>query len=86
MASCRIEFTRSAERDLRRLDRSMLARVMAAIDALADEPRPSGVKKLVGSEHTYRIRVGDYRVVYSIEDRLLLLLVQRVRHRGDVYR
>jgi len=86
MASYRIEFTRSAERDLRRLDRSMLARVMAAIDALADEPRPSGVKKLVGSEHTYRIRVGDYRVVYSIEDRLLLLLVQRVRHRGDVYR
>ncbi|MEK7675450.1 MAG: type II toxin-antitoxin system RelE/ParE family toxin [Verrucomicrobiota bacterium] len=86
MASYRIEFTHSAERDLRRLDRSMLARVMAAIDALSDEPRPSGVKKLVGSELTYRIRVGDYRVVYSIEDRMLLLLIQRIRHRSDVYR
>ncbi len=64
----------------------MLARVMAAIDALSDEPRPSGVKKLVGSELTYRIRVGDYRVVYSIEDRMLLLLIQRIRHRSDVYR
>jgi len=86
MASYRIEFTRSAERDLRRLDRTMVPRVVAAIDALAEEPRPSGVKKLVGSEHTYRIRVGDYRVVYSIEDRLLVVLVERIRHRGDVYR
>ena len=59
---------------------------MAAIEALADEPRPPGVKKLVGSEHIYRIRVGDYRVIYGIDDRALLLLVQRIRHRSDVYR
>lgn len=64
----------------------MVPRIVAAIDALAEELRPSGVKKLVGSEHTYRIRVGDYRVVYSIEDRLLVVLVERIRHRGEVYR
>lgn len=56
----------------------MLVRVMAAIESLSEGPRPIGVKKLVGSEHTYRIRVGDYRIVYSIEDRLTLLLVQRI--------
>ena len=65
---------------------AMVPRVVAAIDALAEEPRPAGVKKLVGSEHTYRIRVADYRVVYSIEDRLLVVLVERIRRRGEVYR
>jgi len=86
MASYRIEFARSAERDLHRLDRSVVPRVMAAIEVLANEPSPPGVKKLVGSEHIYRIRVGDYRVIYGIDDRALLLLVQRIRHRSDVYR
>ena len=64
----------------------MLQRVMSAIDALAEEPRPSGVKKLAGSEHTFRIRVGNYRIVYSVEDQVTLLLILRVRHRGEVYR
>ncbi len=86
MASYRLEFTWPAARDLRRLDRLVLARVIAAIEALGAEPRPPHVKKLVGSEHTYRIRVGNYRGVYTIEDRGLLVLVQRIRHRGDVYR
>ena len=86
MASYKIEFSRSAERDLRRLDRKVLHRVLAAIDGLADNPRPPGVKKLAGSEHTYRVRVGDYRVIYGLEDRALVVLVVRIRHRGEVYR
>jgi len=86
MASYPIEFTRPAERDLRRLDRMMVPRVVQAIDALAQEPRPPGVRKLVGSEHTYRIRVGDYRVVYLLEDKAPCVLVVRIRHRGEVYR
>ena len=86
MASYPIEFTRPAERDLRRLDRMMVPRVVQAIDALAQEPRPPGVRKLVGSEHTYRIRVGDYRVVYLLEDKAPGGLVVRIRHRGEVYR
>lgn len=54
MASYRIEFTRSAKRDLRQFDRSILTRVMAAIDDLLEAPRPASVKKLIGSEHTTR--------------------------------
>lgn len=64
----------------------MPPRIASAIDALADDPRPSGCKKLVGSEHTYRIRVGDYRIVYDIQGAKLVVSVIRVRHRRDVYR
>lgn len=67
MASYRIEFARSATKDLRSIDRQWMPRIASAIDALADDPTPYGCKKLVGSEHTYRIRVGDYRIVYEIQ-------------------
>jgi mRNA interferase RelE/StbE len=86
MASYRIEFTRSAEKDLRRLDRANLFQVLAAIEVLRENPRPAGVKKLVGSDHSFRIRVGDYRVVYEIEDDVCLVLILRMAHRKDVYR
>ncbi|MDJ0899633.1 MAG: type II toxin-antitoxin system RelE/ParE family toxin [Xenococcus sp. MO_188.B8] len=56
------------------------------IDALATEPRPEGVVKLKGEENLYRIRVGDYRVIYNVQDDRLLVLVVKVGHRGDVYR
>jgi mRNA interferase RelE/StbE len=59
---------------------------MATIESLESDPRPSGCKKLVGSEHTYRIRIGDYRVVYELRDDKLIVLDVRVRHRRDVYR
>jgi mRNA interferase RelE/StbE len=60
-------------------------RVAARIDALCEEPRPSGCKKLAGSDY-WRIRIGDYRVLYSIEDAKLTVLVVRVGHRREVYR
>jgi mRNA interferase RelE/StbE len=59
---------------------------MAAIADLAETPRPDGVRKIVGSEDAYRIRVGDYRIVYKIVDRVLTVFVVRVGHRKDVYR
>jgi len=86
MASLRIEFARSATKDLRAIDRQWIPRILAAIESLAGEPRPVGCKKLVGSEHTYRIRVGDYRVIYDIHAGELVVFVVRVRHRRDVYR
>ena len=86
MDSYRIEFARSATKDLRTIHRQWLPRIASAIDALADDPRPSGCKKLVGSEHTYRIRVGDYRIVYDIQGAKLVVSVIRVRHLRDVYR
>ncbi len=86
MASYRVELTRSAEKDLRRIDRSQTVVIYSALERLENEPRPHGVKKLVGADRTYRIRIGDYRIVYEIEDNVLVVLVVRIAHRKDVYR
>ena len=86
MASWRIEFARSATKDLRGIDRKWIPRIIAEIANLENNPRPDGCKKLVGSEHTYRIRNGDYRVIYDIQDEILVVLIVRIRHRRDVYR
>lgn len=75
-----------AERELAALPKVVQARIDARILALAQEPRPRGVKKLQGEEGLYRIRVGDYRVVYSVDDKALLVLVVRIAPRGQVYR
>jgi mRNA interferase RelE/StbE len=77
---------RAAERDLRRLSNEVHERVIAAIRALAHDPRPAGCRKLTGSKNDWRIRVGDWRVVYQIADAARIVRVNRVRHRGDVYR
>jgi mRNA interferase RelE/StbE len=81
-----IQIVPSAERDLAALDKPLRQRIAARIDALAENPRPSGVKKLQGSTDTWRFRVGDYRVLYEIRDRQLLILVVKVGHRREVYR
>jgi mRNA interferase RelE/StbE len=81
----RIEFTRAALRQLSKLQRRDAARVLSAIEALASDPRPIGVKKLVGEDNAWRIRIGDHRVIYEIHDGRLLVVVFRVGHRKDVY-
>jgi mRNA interferase RelE/StbE len=86
MGSYRIEFRRSAERDLRKIRTEMLPRILLAIEELASNPRPSGFRKLEGAEHSYRIRVGDYRVLYEVADKLLVVSIEHVRHRRDAYR
>jgi mRNA interferase RelE/StbE len=86
MASFRVELTRSAEKDLRGIDLARLSVVVEAIESLAADPRPPGVKKLAGADRTFRIRVGACRVVYEIEDNVLVVSVIRVAHRKDVYR
>jgi mRNA interferase RelE/StbE len=76
-----------AERDLKRLSASVFHRVMAAIRALAGNPRPPGCRKLQGSGHDdYRIRVGNYRVLYEVDDTARVVRIMRVRHRRDAYR
>jgi mRNA interferase RelE/StbE len=76
----------AARRQIRNLPRQIQPAIVAAIEALAGDPRPSGVKKLTGSEDLYRIRVGDYRMIYQVRDDELLVLVARVAHRKDAYR
>ncbi len=71
---------------MHRIDLQRVPRVVAAIRALAEQPRPSGTRKLAGSEQAYRIRVGDYRVVYTVDDQERIVSVDRVRHRREAYR
>jgi mRNA interferase RelE/StbE len=81
----RLEILPGAERDLRRLAPAILRRVDARLRSLADQPRPPGVRHLQGSPF-WRLRVGDYRVIYTIDDAQQVVTIARVRHRGDVYR
>ncbi|NJC97204.1 MAG: type II toxin-antitoxin system RelE/ParE family toxin [Anaerolineales bacterium] len=86
MASYKIEWKNSAYKELQKLPRPMITRVVAAVSDLSNEPFPHGVKRLVGSEYTYRICIGDYRVVYEVFENRLIIEIVRVRHRKDVYR
>jgi mRNA interferase RelE/StbE len=67
------------------LEKPLRRRILAAIDALADDPQPPGCKKLVGQDG-WRIRVGDYRILYELHDRVLLVIVVDIGHRGEIYR
>ena len=80
-----VEFRPAAAREFRKLPRDVQRRIATALNNLSEEPRPSGVRKLAGSEGLYRVRIGDYRVIYSISDELLLIVILRVRHRSDAY-
>jgi mRNA interferase RelE/StbE len=82
----RVLLERGAEKDLARLSSQIHNRVIAAIQALANNPRPPACRKLVGSKNDWRIRVGDYRVIYEIADEIRVVRVNRVRHRREVYR
>jgi mRNA interferase RelE/StbE len=77
---------RGAEKDLARLSIATHDRVIAAIRALRVNPRPPGCRKLAGGKKDWRIRVGDYRVIYEIADEIRVVRVNRVRHRREAYR
>jgi mRNA interferase RelE/StbE len=82
----RVFLERAAEKDLARLSSEVHDRVISAIRGLASDPRPPGCRKLSGGRNDWRIRVGDYRVVYEIADEIRVVRVNRVRHRREVYR
>jgi mRNA interferase RelE/StbE len=81
----RITFARSARRELEALDARLIQRIMAAVDALAKEPRPRGCRKLRGESNLWRIRIGEYRVVYAVYDEQQLVDIIAVRHRSKAY-
>ena len=82
----RVEIKASAVKEIVALPKRDQRRVVSAIAALSDDPRPDGVRKLTGSEDAYRVRVGDYRIIYQVLDKVLIVHVIRVGHRRDVYR
>jgi mRNA interferase RelE/StbE len=82
----RLAIRPAAERDLRALAPNILARVDARIRQLADNPRPRGTERLRGPQGGFRLRVGDYRILYDVDDTQQVVTIGRVRHRRDVYR
>jgi mRNA interferase RelE/StbE len=80
-----IEVAPAAARQLRKLDPQARRRIQAAVELVATDPRPPGAKKLVGGDGEWRVRTGDYRIVYEIHDQVLVVLVLAVGHRRDIY-
>lgn len=84
--NCGCNIKRQAEKTLRRLPRDLLRRIAQAISELAEDPRPSGCVKLIGHGNMYRIRVGDWRISYAVEEERLVILILRIAPRGSAYR
>lgn len=86
----RVELSTSAGRELRKLRKRIQPKQMKGIgeriSALADDPRPPGMEKVEGGDNLWRVRAGDYRIVYTIEDEILLVVIVKVGHRREVYR
>ena len=86
MAEYSVVFARSARRELEQLDVRVARRIISRIEALGSNPRPPGCVKVQGTDDLWRIRVGDYRVIYAIDDRAHVVDISAVRHRSDAYR
>ncbi|MGH9807431.1 MAG: type II toxin-antitoxin system RelE family toxin [Terriglobia bacterium] len=86
MADYAVVFARSARKELQNLDPQVARRILKQVEALVTNPRPSGVVKLEGATDHWRIRVGQWRVVFRVSDRERLVDVVAVRHRSDAYR
>ena len=86
MDSYSIKWKQSAQRELKKLGKDIILKILDRVQSLAENPHPGGSRKLKGSEHTYRIRVGEYRVVYTIRNTVLTIEIIRVGHRREIYR
>ncbi|NJN45124.1 MAG: type II toxin-antitoxin system RelE/ParE family toxin [Anaerolineae bacterium] len=86
MDSYQIEWKHSAQKELRKLPAEMIQKIIEAVDALRENPFPPGCRKLAGSEQTWRIRIGNYRVIYNVFSNILVIEIVRVAHRKDAYR
>ena len=86
MARYKIEVSQSAERQLKKLRREDLRRVVKAILALGDDPHPIGSRKLTGYDDVFRIRVSQYRIFYSVSGKKLIIIILKIGQRKDVYR
>jgi mRNA interferase RelE/StbE len=86
MAKYKLEISRTAEKQLKKLPKGDQVRVVTAILSLASTPFPPGMRKLSGYDDVYRIRVGNYRILYSVSATALIIIILKVGHRKDIYR
>jgi mRNA interferase RelE/StbE len=82
----KIEISKSAKKALRQITKDERSKISQRIDSLTRNPRPIGYEKLKGEEDLYRIRSGDYRIIYNIKDKILCILILKIGHRKDVYK
>jgi len=86
MAKYRIEISATAERQLKKIRREDKVRILRSISLLASDPRPSGCRKMSGYDDIYRLRIGDYRVIYEVDGRRIIVVILKIGHRREVYR
>ncbi len=86
MVSYKVVWKRSARKELRKLPKEAIAKIIGLVETLSENPSPPGAKKLAGTENTFRVRAGDYRVVYNLLQGVLVVEVIRVGHRKEIYR
>ncbi len=86
MSEYSLVFARSARKELEGLPETLRTRVLSRIEQLSADPRPTGVRKLAGSEDLWRVRIGEYRVIYGVHDERKLVDIICIRHRKDAYR
>jgi mRNA interferase RelE/StbE len=82
----RIEFSPTAESQFKELPKEVQSRLQHRIDSMTENPFPRGVKKLSAEENFYRLRIGDYRIIYQVQGKALLILILKLGHRRNVYR
>jgi len=85
MSKYKIEYSEDSTKELTKIHKNDVKKIIAKIELLSDDPFPSGYKKIKGKLKLWRIRIGDYRVIYSIEQANLIIYIIRIRHRKDVY-
>ncbi len=86
MAAYDVKILGAAQRQLGKLSKEIQIRILDKLEKLSIEPRPKGYRQLKAEENLFRVRVGDYRIVYRIQDKVLIILILRIAHRKDVYR
>lgn len=86
MANYKVEITTSAEKSLKKIPKKDIAKIVEAIQILAISPFPEGCRKLKGEEDVYRVRQGNYRIIYEVVENKLIILVLKIGHRKDIYK
>lgn len=86
MGQYKIEWKRSAVKELKTISKGSLGSIVSKVEELSENPIPLECRKLKGSDHIYRVRVGNYRIIYEVMDKELIVQIIRVRHRKDAYR
>lgn len=86
MALYKIEWKQSARKELKKLQKKTISRILQIVETLPDNPHPSRSRKLHGTEYTYRLSAGDYRIIYSVYSAILTIEIVKIGHRKEIYR